>query len=705
MRYRFCLLATLLLAAPIQAQEFSIQQIMGAAFPSELVSTPGSGSVAWVQNARGARNIWVATAPAYEGRRITSYGDDDGQEITNLIVSPDGSHVIYVRGGAPNRQGEIPTPTSDPTWAKREIWIVASSGGDPVRLAEGASPALSPNGVTVAFVRNRQIWSVPVTGGDATQMFTMRGGAGDLRWSPDGQRLAFVSARGDHAFVGVYDTEAKTVTYMAPSVDRDVEPVWSPDGERVAFVRSPNVRDALPFEPRRTGHPWSIMVANIATGEAHAVWTAHAGPGSVFQGAAYSEHQLFWGMGGGADDRLVFPWEGNGWTNLYSVRASGTPDLQVLTPGQFEVEAVTMSPDGSTMVFSSNQADVDRRHIWRVAVRGGTPRAMTTGTNLEWAPVMLDDGAVAFLGSGPRTPLQARIIRGSENRVLDPHAVPSDFPAEAALVVPEAVVFSSADGLPIHAQLFRPSNVRPGEKRPALVFFHGGSRRQMLLGFHHGGYYHNAYSLNQYFASRGYVVLSVNYRSGIGYGLAFREALNYGARGASEFNDVMGAGLYLRSRPDVDPARIGLWGGSYGGYLTALGLARASDLFAAGVDLHGVHDWNVVVKGFIPSYNAQAQADWAELAYESSPMAHIDGWRSPVLVIHGDDDRNVPFSETVDLVESLRSRNVDVEQLIFPDEVHSFLLHRNWLAAYQAAANFFERRLRNSGPSTMGPMR
>src|SRR5712692_7352852 len=112
----------------------------------------------------------------------------------------------------------------------------------------------------------------------------------------------------------------------------------------------------------------------------------------------------------------------------------------------------------------------------------------------------------------------------------------------------------------------------------------------MVLAWHYSEYYHNAYALNQYLAGRGYVVLIVNYRSGIGYGVEFREALNYGARGASEFNDVLGAGLYLRSRADVDPRRIGLWGGSYGGYLTALGLARASDLFAAGVDLYGVHD-------------------------------------------------------------------------------------------------------------------
>jgi dipeptidyl aminopeptidase/acylaminoacyl peptidase len=236
--------------------------------------------------------------------------------------------------------------------------------------------------------------------------------------------------------------------------------------------------------------------------------------------------------------------------------------------------------------------------------------------------------------------------------------------------------------------------MREGARYPAVLFFHGGSRRQMLLGFHYSSYYHNAYSLNQYLASRGYVVLSVNYRSGIGYGMEFREALDYGARGASEFNDVLGAGLYLRGRPDVDPDRIGLWGGSYGGYLTALGLARASDLFAAGVDLHGVHDWNVVIRNFVPSYDATAREEVARLAFQSSPMAYLEGWRSPVLLIHGDDDRNVPFSETVDIVESLRDHEVEFEQLIFPDEVHGFLLHENWLSAYRATADFFDRHLK-----------
>jgi dipeptidyl aminopeptidase/acylaminoacyl peptidase len=229
-----------------------------------------------------------------------------------------------------------------------------------------------------------------------------------------------------------------------------------------------------------------------------------------------------------------------------------------------------------------------------------------------------------------------------------------------------------------------------------VIFFHGGPRRQMLLGWHFYEYYHNAYAFNQFLASRGYLVLSVNYRSGTGYGMEFREALRYGAVGASEFNDVLGAASYLRGRPDVDASRIGLWGGSYGGYLTALGLARASDRFKAGVDLHGVHDWRTETKLFLPSDDLDVQQAALRLALDSSPMAHVKTWRSPVLLIHGDDDRNVEFRQTVQLVEALRGQGVEFEQLVFPDEVHEFLTHAKWLEAFRAAADFLDRKL--SGP-------
>ena len=141
----------------------------------------------------------------------------------------------------------------------------------------------------------------------------------------------------------------------------------------------------------------------------------------------------------------------------------------------------------------------------------------------------------------------------------------------------------------------------------------------------------------------------------------------------------------------MDKKRIGLWGGSYGGYLTALGLARNSDIFSAGVDFHGVHDWSLRVAGLPLPIEAP---DRARLARESSPISSVDKWKSPVLLIHGDDDRNVEFAQTVNLVRRLRANGVSFEEIILPDEIHDFLVHRDWVRAYHATSDFFDRHLK-----------
>jgi dipeptidyl aminopeptidase/acylaminoacyl peptidase len=222
----------------------------------------------------------------------------------------------------------------------------------------------------------------------------------------------------------------------------------------------------------------------------------------------------------------------------------------------------------------------------------------------------------------------------------------------------------------------------------------------MLLGWHYRWEYANDYGANQYLASRGFVVLSVDYRLSVGYGQAFQFAESTGARGAAEYRDVLAAGRYLQTRASVDPGRIGVWGASYGGYLTALALGRNSDVFAAGVDIHGVHDR-------LPAVNAMQQAraiagdniseadlrQALKVAFESSPVAAVPTWKSPVLLIHGDDDNTVDFHQTVDLERRLLAKGVKVETLVLPDDVHDSLLWRNWTAEIGAMARFFERTL------------
>jgi dipeptidyl aminopeptidase/acylaminoacyl peptidase len=217
----------------------------------------------------------------------------------------------------------------------------------------------------------------------------------------------------------------------------------------------------------------------------------------------------------------------------------------------------------------------------------------------------------------------------------------------------------------------------------------------MLLGWHYSDYYANAYATNQYLASRGFVVLSVNYRLGIGYGFDFHVAEGGGTSGASEYQDIKAAGEWLAMQPNVDPARIGVYGGSYGGYLTAMALARDSKIFAAGVDIHGVHERSSRAMLNTAGYEQAPDAERAfEVMWKSSPVAWMDGWTSPVLVIHADDDRNVRFSQSTDLVRRLAAKGVDYETLVIVDDTHHFMRHANMLTVGKATADFFVRKLK-----------
>ncbi len=687
--YLVLIITTIAVSFNLSSQNnFTIEQVMSPSFPSHLTVSNSDNLVAWVQNKEGIRNIYVSDGKT-KAKKITNYTEDDGQEISNLIFNKNNSLLIFVRGGAPNRRGEIPNPLSLPNKVKREIWKVSLADKKIDRITEGYSPTLSYNGSYMAFLKSGQVWFKDINKTEKPKsLFSIRGSAGSLNWSPNSNKLAFVSNRSDHSFIGVFDLKTKKITYLSPSIDYDTNPVWSQDSKRLAYLKFPREIQALPFFPKRSALPWSIYVADTGTGDAKEIWKAPEGIGSAFRSISASR-QLFWSD----NEQLVFPWEGDGFTNLYTIRTDGT-QLKLLSPGKSEVQFVSMSPNNKSIIFSSNKNDIDRQHIWRTNLKDYKTIQLTKGEGIQWAPVLTVDNKLFMLASGPTSSAFPAVLEKGKIKSLQSKKDLIKFPKNN-LVKPEQVIFSAADGMKIHGQLFLPPNMKKGEKHPALLFFHGGSRRQMLLGFHHRGYYHNAYSFNQFLANQGYIVLSVNYRSGIGYGMEFREALNYGARGASEFQDVLGAGLYLRNRLDVNPDKIGLWGGSYGGFLTAMGLAKASDLFAAGVDIHGVHDWNFVIKNFRQNYNPAENQKVAKLAFNSSPAAYVKDWKSPVLLIHGDDDRNVPFSETVNIIEALRRNNVEFEQLIFPDEVHGFLLHKSWVRAYHATFDFFERKLKN----------
>ena len=694
---------------------FTVEQIMNFSFPSELVAAAQGSRVAWVFDSKGVRNVWVADGPDYvhSAHQLTLYTADDGQPIAGLRLTPDGKTVVYALGTELNDAGESANPSSTVKGVTQQVFAVTVDGADqsPRLLGEMGCPEegcedieISPDSTQALWSAKKKIWLAGIDGKQqAKELAHVRGDANSPKWSPDGKHIAFVSDRGTHNLIAIYDFGGdplvSSVRYLAPSVDKDLMPRWSPDGKWVAFIRTPGAETKLPLIPVRP-NPWSIWIADAATGKGHLLWRSgetlddslpEINPDDSFRFAA--------------DGRIVFASERDGRDHLYSIAADGVAPT-LLTPGDFDVEDVTISADKKTIIYSSNQDDVDRRHIWRVAVSGGSPQqALTSGETIEWTPVQTGDGkSILCLGSTATSPAMPYEITAAgpgknDREMLAPRALPSDFPS-ASLVVPKQVIFKSEDGLTLHGQLFLPPHA--SGKLPGLVFTHGGPPRQMMLGFHYMDYYHNAYAENEYLASRGYAVLSVNYRLGIMYGRAFRNPPNTIWRGAAEYKDVVAAGKYLQSLPEVDPAKIGLWGGSYGGFLTAMGLARDSQLFKAGVDFHGVHDWSVFLTqrpyfGSLATRPPDMDAA-VKLAWDSSPDASIVKWKSPVLLIQGDDDRNVPFSQTVDLVQRLRAQHVPFEQIVLPDEIHGFLMWKTWVRVYQATADFFDRTLKQNAP-------
>ncbi len=761
----------LLLAFPATAPSLqgqskpTIAQFLNPASPLELAAAGRADRIAWMAYEEGRRNVYTAGGPDFTPVQLTRFMDDDGIELTDVSISDDGSMIVFVRGSAPNREGWVANPGQLPQGSEEAIWAGRSAGGEAWRVAEGNSPVVSPDGTSVLYLKDGQIYRSRLATGiqpDSMDLglkpFLVQWGRQTQPvWSPDGTMFAWTSERENHSLIMLYRLASHSVEYVAPDVDCDSDPVWSTDGTQLGFLRRPGTPFGLqaqqggggignpqghayrpessasafgrggggPFTGCRTfgrgfgggrrgapggaaqdttgdnnttqpgffssafpgGYTLSVMVADLASGQTREAW--HNQPDDrVYSGM----NNIRW-----AGDHIVFPMvpPDDEFERYFSVGMTGEasdPVMLTTTDGLIEdATSVSFSPDGRTLYYCTNARDIERRHIWAVPTSGGTPRQVSTGDGVETYPQPLSSGdRLAVLYFNYAQPASVALVptAGGEPEVIFP-TLPDDFPV-AAHVLPQIVLTQAVDSTEIHNQLFLPRDLRPGEKRPAMIFVHGGPVRQMLPAYHYMQFYHWAYAYNQWLASQGYVVLSVNYRGGIGYGRSFRSAAGTNSRGNSEYQDVVAGARYLQSRPDVDSTRIGIWGLSYGGLLTSEALARNSDIFRAGADLAGVHLYG-------------SSLDTTDVSFQSSAAAHVDTWTSPVFLEQGDDDRNVAFSQTIGLVQLLRARGVYYELTVWPDETHEMLIHGKWVKTFGDMGDFFRRFLWNKEePPRMG---
>jgi dipeptidyl aminopeptidase/acylaminoacyl peptidase len=754
------------------------QQFLSPASPQEVVAARKADRIAWVDYAEGKRNAFAAAAPLFTPVRLTNFTKDDGIMMSEIRISDDGSTVVFLRGESLNREGWAPNPSADPNGPEHAFWAARTNGaGGAWRVADCTNPELAPDGSSILFVKDGQIFRAKVTPvkpasevDRGEKAFIKEWGVQSApKWSPDGRKIAFVSTRTDHSFIVVYDVATRSVKYMSPSVDFDTMPMWLADSKHLIYMRQPGLpfgqqtlpagrggafglpNGPAPATPAATptpaaggrggargargnqdgsataatpavvnkspgimeatfkgGHTIEFYKADVTTGDAQEIW--HNQPKDPIAGNIGNAHL--------ANDLVVFQFvvpggrggrggRGRGragnaeqtparggttppvdeFERYYSLNvmdASARPVLLTTTDGLIENQtSIAFSSDGKTFYYCTNAKDIERRHIWAVPTSGGTPLQITTGEDVETYPAPLASGKyLATLSASWKMPQSLGVWKLgaplATQKIIFPTSRPG-FPMDLQ-VKPEIVLTKAADGLEIHNQLLLPKDLKPGERRPAIVFVHGGPQRQMMPAYHYMQFYHWAYGINQWLANQGYIVMSINYRSGVGYGRSFRNAPNTGGAGNSEYQDVVAGGKYLQSRPDVDPTRVGIWGLSYGGLLTAQALARNSDIFRTGVDLAGVH----------LSGNS---LDPESVSYKSSAIGAIDGWKSPVLLIQGDDDRNVAFQQMTGLIQLLRQRDVYYELIVFPDDVHESLLHSRWIYTLGRMETFLHKFL------------
>ena len=660
-------------------EKFTLASVLAAPFVYPPAPSGDGTALAYVSREGKSRNVYFLRV-GKKAVRLAGYPDDDGQDMEDVAVSKTGAAVAYVRGGRINRQGDVPNPAAFADMPRQQVWVVGTSGDAPRLLGDGRDPLFSPDNRFVLWRADGNVMAAALIwdkgrlkGVGAPQEF-LTGERAGLSFSPDGTKVAYERGHG----IEVYDFAAKSAVVVPHGKDNDAGFVWAPDSRHLAFRRSApqspgsqstegcgNYRYC---EPVVSATPWSIWVVDVSELKPRQIWQARPGQGSVFYSMdqSYSPGQpsMFWMAG----DVIAFSYEGDGWRHLYAVPVAGG-EAKLLTPGDGEVETAALSSDRRRIFYATNIGDLGRRHIATVGL-DVPARTLTPGDKDQWSPIALAHGAVGYVGAGWADPHSVSVRLSSGKTLAAGFPVrPQGFPTKA-LLKPELVDFLAADGHTAYGQLFVPGK----PNGCAIIFSHGGIRRQMLPGFHYMDAYHYLYAMNQYLASRGCVVLSVEYRSSIMRGEAFRDAPGWGFAANSELLDFVGAAKWLMARKDVDASRgVGIYGLSWGGYMTANALSQHSDLFKVGFDMAGVHT----------SSNAEGA--------RYSAVGNLNSWTAPVFLAQGDDDMNVNFNEGIALARAIQTRkpNLEFRQQVLPGQTHDlYLTYEQLVQIYQEGSDF-----------------
>ena len=666
----------------------TIEALLEIKHPSRPAWSPDADRVAFVWDRGGVQNVWVVGADVGAPVAASDYADG---LIGSLFWAADGKSLYWERAG--------------------DLWQAAATGGEPRRVwttpeAEGDF-VLSRDGRRLAFTRGGDLWVRDLTSGHETRLTETPAAEADPAWSPDGRRLAFSSVAStahedvpDYvgfklafrrqaeyvARAGVVDSNGGSVRILASGDGAETSARWS-DATHVCLQR-----ESQDLKTRE------VVLADVVSED---VRLLHRETDPKWWSLTYLGAE----PAPSPDGRLVaFVSDADGWDHLYVVPASGGPAVQI-TRGRLEVTGLAWSPDSRRIAFDSNGgANPGARQLHVADLGAGLSKAKVmaltqgagTNTYAAWSP---DGNRLLFQHTDPRNSADLYAVEAKPGAT--PRRLTDSMPASidrTALVPPQLVRYPSKDGQSVPAYLFASRDLEPAKRHPAIIWVHGDGITQNFDGWHTRRDYAVYYSFHQYLAQRGYVVLAMDYRGSIGYGRDWRQG-HFRDLGGKDYEDIAAGVDYLKTLGYVDTARVGVWGLSYGGFMALQALTLTPELFRCGIDVAGVEDWRdwfhdpdgPWIRGRMgtPEENP-------ELYTRTSPIHRVDRIVRPLLVMHGTADVNVPFLESVRLVDVALKAGKEVEFVMYPGEFHYF--HRTHVLrdAWKRVERFFDRHLRGT---------
>jgi len=604
------------------------------------------------------------------------------RQVGRPTWSPDGKSIAFIS----NMSG------------RNNLWLVPAEGGWPVQLTVSdqrqTAPAWSPDGKWIAYQSDYdgdEQWDIflvsPKTGKVVNLTSTREIAETDPTWSPDGRYLAYLVKPKTSAAheIDIYDTlmrEVKHLTTNTPQDKGNFNPIWSKDGKYIVYTQE-----------QAKGTDSNIFIADVATGTS-TLLTPHEGE------QRYTAND-YASMAGARDYEtvLVSSNAGNGYDNigLLNVGTRGAEtghfafeQIKWLTRDKWEIRGGEFSPDGKRITFSANVDGNEDVYLHDLASGKSTALPIPKGVNGPaggHSAFSRDGSRLLYYHNGPTAPSDLwvyTLATGKSHQVT--HSLVGGVRSED-LVEPYLVHYPSRDGKwTISAFLYVPYNMARNGQNAAIVYIHGGPTSQTMNSFNR---------FIQYAANQGYMVLAPNYRGSTGYGKEFQQA-NLFDMGGGDLQDVLAGVDWIKQTGHLDPKKIAVMGGSYGGYLSMMSVTKAPDVWAAGVPIVPFVNWFTEIENEDPELQQSDLATMGDVVknkalYEDrSPINFIDQIKAPVLLLAGGHDPRCPKSETQQVVDAIKKRGGTVDYKIYENEGHGFARVENQIDAYQRVANFLQ---------------